>query len=173
MGSSPKYLRVKFFGICRSHMNTSLCKRLLFQMTQHHSKSEQLEWELWRTLENSPHLILSTISHKKWHKDEFEAYQYTCNFSDKISPLHYHRHIKSGLKCFLGGVPLVVRLVACQTSENAGNNRNDKANADISGTKTFLSLESKRNKAKLVRWSDQQMQVLKKCEKSIKSFKNQ
>ena len=100
MGSSPKYLRVKFFGICRSHMNTSLCKRLLFQMTQHHSKSEQLEWELWRTLENSPHLILSTISHKKWHKDEFEAYQHTCHFSDKTCPLHYHRHIKSGLKCF-------------------------------------------------------------------------
>ena len=28
------------------------------------------------------------------------------------------------------GVPLVVRLVAYQTSQNAGNNRNDKANAD-------------------------------------------
>ena len=33
-----------------------------------------------------------------------------------------------------GGVPLVVRLVAYQTSQNAGNNRNDKANADTSGT---------------------------------------
>ena len=35
---------------------------------------------------------------------------------------------------FWGGVPLVVRLVAYQTSQNAGNNRNDKANADTSGT---------------------------------------
>ena len=115
------------------------------------------------------------ISHKKWHKDEFEAYQHTCNFLDKICPLHYHCHIKSGLKCFFlgGGVPLVVRLVAYQTSQNAGNNRNDKANADTSGTETFLSAESKRNKEKIVRWSDQQIQVLKKCEKSIKSFKIQ
>ena len=72
-----------------------------------------------------------------------------------------------------GGVPLVVRLVAYQTSQNAGNNRNDKANADTSGTETFLSAESKRNKEKIVRWSDQQIQVLKKCEKSIKSFKIQ
>ena len=69
------------------------------------------------------------------------------------------------------GVPLVVRLVAYQTSQNAGNNRNDKANADTSGTETFLSAESKRNKEKIVRWSDQQIQVLKKGEKSIKSFK--
>ena len=69
------------------------------------------------------------------------------------------------------GVPLVVRLVAYQTSQNAGNNRNDKANADTSGTETFLSAESKRNKEKIVRWSDQQIQVLKKDEKSIKSFK--
>ena len=74
-------------------------------MTQHHSKSEQIAWEFWRTLENSPHPILSTISHKKWHKDEFEAYQHTCNFSDKIFPAHYHRYIKSGLKCFLVGSP--------------------------------------------------------------------
>ena len=34
------------------------------------------------------------------------------------------------LNAFQGGVPLVVRLVAYQTSQNAGNNRNDKANAD-------------------------------------------
>ena len=74
-------------------------------MTQRHSKSEQPAWEFWRTLENSPHPILSTISHKKWDKDEFEAYQDTCNFSDKIFPLQYHRHIKSDLKCFLGGSP--------------------------------------------------------------------
>ena len=55
------------------------------------------------------------------------------------------------------GVPLVVRLVAYQTSQNVGNNRNDKANADASGTETFLSAESKRNKEKIVRWSDQQI----------------
>ena len=61
-------------------------------------------------------LFLSTISHKKWHKDEFETYQHTCNFSDKIWPLLYHRHIKRGLKCFLGGeVLLVVRQVPYQT----------------------------------------------------------
>ena len=107
-------------------------------------------------------MFISTISHKKCHKDEFETYQHTCNFSDKIFPLHYHRHIKSGLKCFSGGVPLVVRLVAYQTSQNAGNNRNDKANADTSDTETCLSSESEWNKAKLVRWSDQQIQVLRK-----------
>ena len=42
------------------------------------------------------------------------------------------------------------------TSQNAGNNLNDKANADISDTETFLSSESERNKAELDRWSDQQ-----------------
>ena len=42
-------------------------------MTKHHSKSEQLEWEFWKALENSPHPILYTISRKKLHKDEFEA----------------------------------------------------------------------------------------------------
>ena len=61
-------------------------------------------------------LFLSTISHKKWHKDEFETHQHTCNFSGKICPLLYHRHIKRGLKCFLGGeVLLVVRQVPYQT----------------------------------------------------------
>ena len=96
------------------------------------------------------------ISHKKWYKGEFEVDQHICNFSDKICPLHYHHHIKSGLKCFFGGwVPLVVRLATYQTSQNAANNRNDKANANTSGTETFLSSENKRNKAKIVRWSDQ------------------
>ena len=37
-----------------------------------------------------------------------------------------------------GGVPLVVRLVAYQTSQNAGNNCNDKANAGTSDTETCL-----------------------------------
>ena len=172
----PKYLRIWFFGIFRSHMSTSLCKRWLFQMTQHQSKSEQLEWEFWCTLWNSPHPILSTISHKKWYKDEFEAYQHTCNFSNKICPLHFHRHIKSGLKCFLGGVPLVVRLVAYQTSQNASNNRNDEANAHTSDKETCLSSESERNKSKLVRWSDHQIQVLRKMwriSKVLKSSKYQ
>ena len=61
-----------------------------------------------------------------------------------------------------GGVPLVVRLVAYETSQNAGNNCNDKANAGTSDTETCLSSYSERNKAKLVRWSDQQNQVLRK-----------
>ena len=62
----------------------------------------------------------------------------------------------------MGGVALVVRLVAYQTSQNAGNNHNDKANANTSDTETCLSSESKRNKAKLDRWRDQQIQVLRK-----------
>ena len=119
-------------------------------MTQHHSKSERLAWEFRRTLENSLHPILSTISRKKWHKDEFEAYQHTCNFSDKIFHLHHHRHIKSGLKCFLGGSLLVVRLVAYQTSQNAGNNRNDKANAD---TFFFHNNDYTKSKNKLKRYT--------------------
>ena len=51
-----KYLRSCFFGVCRSYMSTSLCKRQFFQLTQPHSKSEQLEWGFWRILGNSPHL---------------------------------------------------------------------------------------------------------------------
>ena len=66
----------------------------------------------------------------------------------------------------------MVRLVAYQTSQNAGNNRNDKANADTSGTETFLSSESKRNEAKLVRWSDQQIQVLKNVKRVSKVLKS-
>ena len=90
-------------------------------MTKPHSKSEQLAWEF------CPHSILSMISHKKWCKDKFEAYQHTCNFPDKICPLHYHRHIKNGLKCSVRGrgVPIVVRLVAYRTWQNGGNNCND------------------------------------------------
>ena len=42
------------------------------------------------------------------------------------------------------------------TSQNAGNNLDDKVNADSSDTETFLSSESERNKAELDRWSDQQ-----------------
>ena len=68
---------------------------------------------------------------------------------------------------FLGGggggaVPLVVRLVAYHTSQNADNNCNDKANAGTSDTETCWSSYSERIKAKLVRWSDQQIQVLRK-----------
>ena len=76
---------------------------------------------------------------------------------------------------FRGGSP-----PSCQTgsisnitSQNTGNNRNDKGDADTSDTEIFLSSESERNKAEIVCWSDQQIQVLKKCEKSIKSFKIQ
>ena len=65
---------------------------------------------------------------------------------------------------FRGGSP-----PSCQTgsisnitSQNAGNNRNDKGDADTSDTEIFLSSESERNKAKIVRWSDQQIQALKK-----------
>ena len=60
------------------------------------------------------------------------------------------------------GSPLSSRLVAYQTSQNAGNNHNDKANADTSNTETYLSSESEWYKAKLVRWNDQQIQVLRK-----------
>ena len=120
-------------------------------------------------------LFSSTISYKKWHKDKFETYQHTCNFSNKIFPLLYYRHIKSGLKCFLGergggggGVLLVVRLVPYQTlylkmlaiiviiKEML-----------ILLTKIFLSSESERNKAKIVCWSDQQIQVFKKNVKRV------
>ena len=36
-------------------------------------------------------LLLSTISRKKFQKDELETYQHICSFSDKICPLHYHK----------------------------------------------------------------------------------
>ena len=81
----------------------------------------------------------STISHKKWHKDEFETYQYTCNLSDKICPSHYHRPIKSGFKCFSGreGPPGgQTGTISSITSQNVGNNCNYKANADTSNTET-------------------------------------
>ena len=48
-------------------------------------------------------LLLTKIYCKKWHKDEFENYQHVGNFSDKISLLHYHHHIKSGLKMLFRG----------------------------------------------------------------------
>ena len=49
------------------------------------------------------------------------------------------------------GSPLRSRLVAYQTSQNAGNNHNDKAKGNTSDTETCLSSESEWNKAKLVR----------------------
>ena len=61
-----------------------------------------------------------------------------------------------------GGVPLVVRLVAYETSQNAGNNRNDIENADTSDTETYLSSESECYKAKLGRWNDQRIEVSRK-----------
>ena len=60
------------------------------------------------------------------------------------------------------GSPLRSRLVAYQTSQNAGNSHNDKANADTSDTETYLSSESESYKEKLVRWNDQQIQFLRK-----------
>ena len=55
-----------------------------------------------------------------------------------------------------GGVPLVVRLVAYQTSQNAGNNCNDKANAGTSDTETCLPSQSERNKVLRKMWKDYQ-----------------
>ena len=109
--------------------------------------------------------ISHTISHKKWHKDEFETYQHNCNFSGKISPLLYHRHIKRGLKCFLGGeVLLVVRQVPYQTLHL-------KKLAIIVMIKEMLILLTQKYfclqkasgiKQRSLCWSDQQIQVLKK-----------
>ena len=108
-------------------------------------------------------LFSITISQKKWHKDEFETYQDTCSFSEKIFPLHYHRRIKSSLKCFLrGGVLLVVRLVRYQTSHLKMLAILVMIKQMILDTETCLSFESELNKAKLDRWSNQQIQVLRK-----------
>ena len=101
-------------------------------------------------------------------KDKFETYHYTCNFSDNIFPLRYNRHIKSGLKYFLvgsggGGSPPsnYTGSISSITSQSAGNNHNDEVSADTSDTETCLSLERERNKAKLDRWSYQQIPVLR------------
>ena len=100
-------------------------------------------------------------------KDKFKTYHYTCNFSDNICPLHYHRHIKSGLKYFLvgrgwGSPPSnYTGSISIITSQSAGNNHNDEGSADTSDTETCLSLESEWNKAKLDRWSYQQIPVLR------------
>ena len=118
-------------------------------------------------------LFLSAISHKKCRKGEFETYQHICNFSDKICPLHHHCHIKSGLKCFLGSKSSqkLHQFQSNITPQYAGNNCNDKANTDTSDTETCLCLESEWNKAKLDRWNDQQIQVIR-VSKVLKSSKH-
>ena len=45
--------------------------------------------------------------------------------------------------------------------QNAYNDFNDKVNTDTSDTETCLSSESKKNNAKLDRWNDQQIRVLR------------
>ena len=78
------------------------------------------------------------------------------------------------LKCFLGGSPSSIQTGSISNikSQNAGNNRNNKGNADISDIETCLSLESERNKEKLDCWSDQKIQDLRKMRRASKVLKS-
>ena len=63
---------------------------------------------------------------------------------------------------FLGSPPSnYTGSISSITSQSAGNNHNDEVSADTSDTETCLSLERERNKAKLDRWSYQQIPVLR------------
>ena len=107
---------IKSLGLLQQRWKTRNVLRLHYLLKYAIISVNNENIKQWRKCAVWFFLFLSTISHKKWHKDEFETYQHTCNFSDKICPLLYHRHIKRGLKCFLGGeVLLVVRQVPYQT----------------------------------------------------------
>ena len=66
--------------------------------------------------------------------------------------MHCHYYIKSGLRCFLGSTFLIDfpnTSISNITSQNAGRNLNNKANAAIPDTETSRLQESEGNKAKL------------------------
>ena len=61
---------------------------------------------------------------------------------------------------FLSTLPVGQKKQNILRFQNAVNNLNGKANTDPSDTKTCLSLENESSKAKIDRWSHQQIQVL-------------